>query len=159
MEVIIRPTQTLTPSQTGAEKFHVSVGVHETLHIVAVVAVATITVVTVAVHVVIHIVLIGGVIVVARHVTLLGVEGTHGKLNGSLTTEPSCGVRGVVRLIVPSIGLRTNREHLTVTNRHDTTVFLVLVEQVGHGEVVQFQSYTSNNTRLTPTQRELNLVV
>ena len=35
----------------------------------------------------------------------------------------------------------------------------VLAEQVAHGEVVQFQTDTSDDTRLSPTERELNLVV
>ena len=38
-------------------------------------------------------------------------------------------------------------------------MLLVLVEQVGHREVVELQSHTSDDTRLSPTERELNLVV
>ena len=55
--------------------------------------------------------------------------------------------------------MRTNRKHLTITDRHDSTVFLVLVEQVCHGEVIQLQTDTSDNTRLSPSKRELDLVV
>ena len=159
MEVVVRPTQTLSPCHAGTKQFHVGIGVHEVLHAVAIVSVAAITIVTIAIHVVVHVILIGRVVVVARHVALLRVEGTHGELDGSLTAKPSCRVRGVVRLVVAGVGLRSDGEHLTITDRHDTTVFLVLVKQVGHGEVIQFQSYTSNDTRLTPTQRELHLVV
>ena len=38
-------------------------------------------------------------------------------------------------------------------------MLLVLVEEVCHREVVELQAHTSDDTRLTPTERELNLVV
>ena len=38
-------------------------------------------------------------------------------------------------------------------------MFLVFVEEVGHGEVVELQSYTCNDASLSPSQREFYLVV
>ena len=38
-------------------------------------------------------------------------------------------------------------------------MFAVSVEEVAHGEVVQLQTDTTDDTRLSPTERELNLVV
>ena len=36
---------------------------------------------------------------------------------------------------------------------------LILAKQVAHREVVELDTHTTNDTRLTPTQRELQLVV
>ena len=38
-------------------------------------------------------------------------------------------------------------------------MLLVLVEEVCHRGVVELQAHTSDDTRLPPTERELNLVV
>ena len=36
---------------------------------------------------------------------------------------------------------------------------LVLAEQVAHGEVVELDTYTADDTRLSPAERELQLVI
>ena len=38
-------------------------------------------------------------------------------------------------------------------------MFRILTEEVTHGEVIEFQTDTSDDTRLSPTQREFNLVI
>ena len=38
-------------------------------------------------------------------------------------------------------------------------MLLVLVEQVGHGEVIELDAHTGYNASLSPTEREFQLVV
>ncbi len=151
-EVVVRPAQTLAPSDGDAEQLHILVGVVVVLVVVVIRA-------TVAVEVVIIVVVVGAVVVSARHVGLLGVVNTDGELYRALSSEPVGGVAHVVRLVVGTVGLGGYREGLTVTDRHYSAVLGILLEQVGHREVVELQSYSADDTCLSPTEGELHLVV
>ena len=83
---------------------------------------------------------------------MLGVERADGELDRTLSAKPVGGVAGVVALIVGAIGLYADGELLAVTDRHNAAVFLILVEQVGHREVVERQSHASDDTGLSPTE-------
>ena len=83
---------------------------------------------------------------------MLGVERADGELNRPLSAKPVGRVAGVVALIVRAIGLYTDGQLLTVTDRHNAAVLLVFVEQVGHREVVERQSHASDDTRLAPSK-------
>ena len=152
-EIVVGPAQSLTPSERYAVEFDVFVGVVVVFVVVVIVAV---TVAIEHVHVVVH---VAAVVVGARHVGLLRKERAHGELDGAFVAEPVGGVARVVRLVVASVGLRIDAERFAVADGHDAAVFLVLVEEVGHREVVELQAHASDDARLSPSERELDLVV
>ena len=108
LEEVVWPAQLLAPSEREAEQLHVLVGVVEVLVVVVAVIVA------VAVHIVIVVVEVTTIIVVARHVGLLREVGAYGELYRSFASEPVGRVRHVVRLVVCTVGLCADREHLAV---------------------------------------------
>ena len=55
--------------------------------------------------------------------------------------------------------MEVDAERLTIADGHDASVLAILAEEVGHREVVELQADTSDDTRLSPTKRELHLVV
>ena len=151
-EVVVGPAQSLTPSERGSIELDILIWVVVALVVIIIVAVVTVEVR----HVVVH---VRAIIIGIRDVALLRVEGSHGELDGALVAEPVGAIARVERLVVAAVGLEVDAERLAVTNRHDASVFAILVEEVRHREVVEFQTDTSDDTRLSPTQRELYLVV
>ena len=151
-EVVVGPAQALSPSERGPVELDVLVGVVVALVVVIIVVVVTVEVV----HVVVHVatIIIGG-----GDVALLRVEQAHGELDGALVAEPVGRVAGVQRFVVAAVGLEVDAERLAVADGHNAPVLLVLVEEVGHREVVQLQAHAADDTGLSPTERELHLVV
>ena len=70
----------------------------------------TIKIIVVSIH-------ITAVIIIARHVGLLGVEHAKAELNGAFATKPVGRIAGIVRLIVASVGLCAQCQRLAIANR------------------------------------------
>ena len=154
LEVVVRPAQSLTPSNSGTKQLDILVVIQ-----IGIIVDEVVTVVA-------HTAIVAGevvhpcrVVVGAVHVRLLGEEGTDVKRVGAFATKPVSGVSGTVRLVVLTIGLSRQGELLTVASRQYTSVHLVLAEEVTQREVVELDTHTANDTRLSPTERELQLVV
>ena len=102
---------------------------------------------------------VGGVIVVAAYVCLLGIEQAQRERVGAVAAKPGLQERYAVGLVELSVGLCADGECLAVTLRKQETVIVALGKQVAHAEVGELESGTSYHTGLTPTERNLNLVV
>ena len=106
-----------------------------------------------------EVVVVSLIVVAVAHVGLLREEGADGERTGSFPAEPWVHVRNAVGLVVTAVGLSADTEGFTVTLWHDTAADAVFLEQVCHAEVREAQANFSDNTRLSVTQREFNLVV
>ena len=156
-EIIVRPTQPFSPTQADTIHAHVGVGVVIVLVIIVVIVAIA---VTIAAIIGIQIVLTVGIVVItARNVSHLAEIETDAELIRPLATKPIGGIAGIIALIIGTVGLCTEAQHLAITDRHDATMLLILFEKIGHGEVVELQTNLTNDTSLSPTQGEFNLVV
>ena len=145
-EIVIRPAQTLTPSEGETQNLDILVGV-------VIVLVVVIAHTSISVEVVVVVVLVvGRVVVVVAHVGLLGEERADGQLVGTLASEPWIDIGYTVGLVVASVGLSADAERLTVALRQHSTSESALLEEVGHAEVAELQTYLTYHTRLAVTQ-------
>ena len=145
LEVVVRPTQTLTPSDRGTEHLNVLVVIKHRIVVIA------ITCRTITVHIV-HVVIIVTIITIAAgDITLLGEEQADIQGVRTLTAKPAGAIARRDGAVVATVGLNRQRQLLTVTNWHDTAVHLVLAEEVTHREIIQFDTDTTDDTSLTPT--------
>ena len=80
------------------------------------------------------------------------VVGSDIKAVRTLATKPVGTVVGAQRAIVRTVGLETEAQLLTIAVRQDTTVELILAEEVTDREVVELDTNLTNDTRLSPTE-------
>ena len=153
LEVVVGPAQALTPSEAKAKYLHEFIRV-----VIVLVVVIAVRAVTVEVTVVVVLV-VGRVVVVVAHIGLLAEECTQAEGVGPLAAKPGVQVAYAVGLVVASVGLTADAECLTVSLRHYPPSQTFPVEEVGHAEVTELQSYLSYHARLAIAQRELHLVV
>ena len=161
LEVIVRPVQSLTITGRDTQHGDVFIGVIgilisivHTIIIAVVVAIATIIA-----TVIIGVIAIRVIAQIAvRNIGLLREVGTDREGVGSLTTKPRIHEGDTIRLIVTSVGLATQRQGLSLTLRDDALVG-TRVQEVLHREVGELQAQLTDHTGLSPTGRELDLVV
>ena len=146
LEVVVRPAQALAPTQWYAEELDVLVLVHH--RCIVIVATVVWAVATIVVVVVIH---PCRVAVGTGDIALLWVEGADAQCIRALATKPSRRVACWYRAVVATVRLERQWQLLAITDRHDAAMHLVLSEEVTHGEVVQLDTDTSDDTRLSPT--------
>ena len=154
-EVIVGPAQAFSPSNADTIVQHIGVGIEIILiEATRIVAVAVVAVVGTEVVLAVGIVVIAG-----RDIGHLAEIAAKTELIGAFSAEPVGGVAGVIALVIFTIRLCTEAQHLAIANRHKASMLFILAEEVGHREVIEFQSHTTDDTSLSPSQRELHLVV
>ena len=169
LEVIIRPVQALTI--TGRKSEH-----HDRLIRVIGQLIVTIIAITITVTVAITIATVAAIVriaaitvirvititVIAQIITtdirLFGEVGAHRQCIRSFASEPRIHKRYAVCLIVTSICLAAQRQRLSFTLRNNAFI-CTRIQQVLHGEVRKLQTQLTDHTSLSPTGRELDLVI
>ena len=153
VEPVVGPAETLTPTYRQTEEHHILVRV-----VVVLVVIVTAVAHSIEVAVVVAIV-VGRVVVVVAHIGLLREECTQAECVGAFPSEPGIHVVDAIGLIVSSVRLSADAECLAVTHGHHSSTQSLLAEEVCHAEVAELQADTTDDTRLSITERELNLVV
>ena len=153
-EIIIRPTQTLSVSDTHTEcpQILIRVGLR-LLQLLIVVRVARVVIV-----VRIGVIQILIRLIVAVRVTCLRCEiHTRTQRVRSFSAQPRLQERYTCRGIIHTVRTCVDGECLSLTLRHNVTIRF-LVEQVLYREVRELQSQRTDQSCRTPAKRELNLV-
>ena len=150
-EVVVGPAQAFTKTDVDAEELDVLVGI-EVARVVIVVLRRTVTV-----QAAVKIAVVG--IVSRRHVTLSGIEERDRELVGSLSAEPGVDELERVALVVARVGLRGELQRLCIAlGQESGALVAVAAEEVLHREVGKLQAGSSDDARLSPSGRDLNLV-
>lgn len=150
-EVVVGPAQAFTETDVDTEELDVLIGI-EVARVVVVVLRRTITI-----QAAVKIAVVG--IVARGDVTLSGVEERDGELVGPLSAEPGIDELKRVALVVARVGLRGELQRLCIAlGQESGALVAVAAEEVLHREVGELQAGSSDDARLSPSGRNLNLV-
>ena len=148
-KVVIGPRQPLSQSQRNAEQFDILVGV-DGISIIRRTRIMTVKIIVIAV-----------IIVVVERSTQCGrftVINREAERIGSFPPEPRFEERHTVRLVITGIGLHAERKRLPIALRNDTFIGFG-IEQILDRKIGKFQTQSADNTGLSPTGRQLDLIV
>ena len=152
LEIVIGPVKALSEADIQTDDVHVFVGV---VVIGRVVVAAVVAIAGVILRIIVAII----VVIVGTIVGLMGIERREGEVVGPLSAKPRVGEGEREVGVVTAVGLCSQREGLTIALRDEaSTLIAAAAEDILERKVGELQAGTQEDTRLSPTERELHLV-